>query len=171
VTGPGGTESPAFDPRHDARFQRGYAPGAGAPAPAGPRLVGGPAAPVVSPAIAAADGDPDVEANSFDDLAFDTEVFQDELEPSRWNPFIALLWAIGLLLLGGALTLQWQAVSSMFSNASYSGTGQVPLEMQLQQLSYMASPSLLTSGLIVIAGLLFWHASAWRVRRRAAPTV
>jgi hypothetical protein len=38
--------------------------------------------------------------------------------------------------------------------------------MVAQQLSYSISPSILTTGLIVIAGLLFWHAAAWRARRR-----
>jgi hypothetical protein len=41
--------------------------------------------------------------------------------------------------------------------------------MLIQQLGYSVAPSVLTAGLIIVAGLLFWHAAAWRARRRPAP--
>jgi hypothetical protein len=159
VTGPGGTDAdrPAFDPRHDARFQRGYQPG---DAPDRPRLIGTP------PASTVAEAAEDDTVVDFDTLAFDGEVFQDELESSRWNPFIALLWVLAIVLPAGGMVLQWQAVSGMYRNNSFSGAGEPPVSLVLQQFSYLVAPPLISAGIVILGGLLFWHAAAWRTRRR-----
>jgi hypothetical protein len=187
VTGPGG--APDFDPRHDARFQRGYRPGEGGdpttpavrsraarPAAAAPLSSAGAPAPVGQPAAAdpAATAQPDGfdgldDPDGLDELAFDPDAFQDELEPSRWNPFIALLWVLGPLFVVLAAAGQYWAGSLQYSNYSYSGTDPAPWQMLVPQLAYAISPSILTTGLVIIAGLLFWHAAAWRARRRPAP--
>jgi hypothetical protein len=170
MTGPGGTERPAFDPRHDPRFQRGYRPGDALPdrglpvasvAPSTPAAPVAPAGPTADQAGADTDA-----ADHFDTLLFDGDTFADEPEPSRWNPFIALLWLIGVVLPTGGIALQWQAVNNMFGSSSYDGTGDAPMSVVIQQFSYLVAPSLITAGLFVLAGLLFWHAAAWRARRR-----
>jgi len=160
MTGPGGTDRPVFDPRHDARFQRGYQPGDAPGAPDRPGLIGTPPASTV----AAAAGEDSVV--DFDALAFDGDVFQDELESSRWNPFIVVLWAASILLIAAALTLQWQAATNAFGNYSYTGSGPLPVEMIIQQLSYSIAPAVLIAGFATMSGLMFWHAAAWRTRRR-----
>jgi hypothetical protein len=99
-------------------------------------------------------------------MGLDTDVFPDEPERARWNPFITLLWVIGVVLPAGGVTLQWLAVNNMFGSSSYSGTGDAPMSMVLQQFSYLVAPPVITAGLFILAGLLFWHAAAWRARRR-----
>jgi len=161
MTGQGDTGRPAIDPRHDAIYQRGYQPEERAPAPR-PRLI------VPPPAGIAADaGQPVDDVATFDELAFDDTDFQDEYEPPRRNPYIALLWLLGVLLPTGGLALQWQAVNGMFQNNSWSGNGAPPFSMVIQQFSYVASPPLITAGFLIMAGLLFWHAVAWRAKRSA----
>lgn len=164
---------PVFDPRHDAIYQRGYQPGDAVPAPVtvpGPEPVrAGPIGPPLE--TRSAGNEPDspvaVPLDEFDTLLFDGDDFSDVPVRSRWNPFIAVLWALAALLTGGAGTLQWQAATMTFSNYSYAGSGPLPFGMLIQQVSYSASPSALTAGLLTMAGLLFWHAWAWRVRRQS----
>jgi hypothetical protein len=118
VTGQGETERPVFDPRHDARFQRGYRPGEGAPVLRQPQadVPSLPAAaPTVAPASAAAESEDSADIPDFD--GFDPELFQDELEPSRWNPFIALLWLVVIVFVGGAVALQYQSATYSNSNS------------------------------------------------------
>lgn len=154
MTAQGGTDRPAFDPRHDARFQRGYRPGDALPAAdhADHGAVGVPA-----------DGSEDPDA-----LAFNTDIFPDEPDRPRWNPFIVLLWLIGIALPVGGLALQWQSVNGMFGNNTYSGNGEPPFAFVLQQLGYLNTPSLISTGILIMAGLLLWHASVWRAGRRGS---
>ncbi|WP_104162973.1 hypothetical protein [Cryobacterium sp. N22] len=172
MTEPGGTGRPAFDPRHDARFQRGYQPGDASrpPArpPARPGLIGKPPA---NPAATAAAGADDA-LDDLDTLAFDGDTFQDELEGPRWNPFIVLLWVLGVVFTVAAVTLQAQAATYSFAGYSYNGNGPLPFGMLIQQLSYSIAPSVLTVGVATLSGLLFWHAWVWRNRRRrSAPSL
>ncbi|ANP71164.1 hypothetical protein [Cryobacterium arcticum] len=174
---PGGTDRPAFDPRHDAIYQRGYQAGdspAAQPgaAPAGTSRaaaarIGPPPTGPSSPTAAAFAGTVAAdEIGDLDPLGFDSDGFHDELERPRWNPFIALLWVLGVALAGGGAALLWQTVGNMFRNNSYSGNGEPPVSFILQQFSYLVAPPLISAGLIILAGLLFWHAAAWRARRR-----
>jgi hypothetical protein len=55
---------------------------------------------------------------------------------------------------------------SEFRNNSYSGTGEPPVSFVLQQFSYLVAPPLISAGIVILGGLLFWHAAAWRSRRR-----
>lgn len=167
----GGADRPTFDPRHEARFQRGYQPGdpgqaAPSPADADPRPAAAPL-PARAPADNTGTADAADATGGFDALVFDADTFQDESEPARRNPFITVLWVIGVLFIVGALTLQWQSATNSFANYSYSGTGPVPLSMLIQQMTYLVVPSMLTVGLITVTGLLFWHAVVWRARNRA----
>ncbi|WP_130176956.1 hypothetical protein [Cryobacterium sp. SO1] len=162
MTGSGGGDRPVFDPRHDARFQRGYRPGDAPNVPERPGLI---SPPPTSPVAATVGTDDSLD---FDTLAFDGDVFQDELESSRWNPFIAVLWVLALVLPAGGMALQWQAVSGMYRNNSFSGNGEPPVSFVLQQFSYLVAPPLISAGVVILGGLLFWHAAAWRARRRRA---
>jgi len=157
-----GATPPEFDPRHDAIFQRGYRPGhpAGSSrAPERPELVG---APPTSPAAAPVD---------FDEMlggvpgpAADGDDISEEPEDPAGNPFIALLWVLAVVLPAGGMVLQWQAVSGMFRNNGYSGN-EPPVSLVLQQFSYLVAPPLISAGIVILGGLLFWHAWAWRARR------
>ena len=184
MTDPGGTDRPAFDPRHDARFQRGYRPGdddGAAPVrrsrgAAPPAAVAPPTAVAPAPFVPRAEADPvpggidpqpTDDLDDFDTLVFDADGFEDELEPSRWNPFIALLWLVVVVFVGGAVALQVQAATLSYSNIFYDGNGPVPIEMLIQQLSYSIASPVLIAGLVTLAGLLFWHAWTWRARRVA----
>jgi hypothetical protein len=69
-------------------------------------------------------------------------------------------------LIAAAFTLQWQAATNSFGNYSYTGNGPLPFEMIIQQLSYSIAPSVLIAGFATVSGLMFWHAAAWRSRRR-----
>ena len=179
MTGPGGNSAgevgrPEFDPRHDARFQRGYQAGDAARPPARPLIGAPPANPAARAAAPFEDlvVGPDEALDDLDTLAFDGDAFQDELESSRWNPFIVLLWVVGVVFSVAAVTLQAQAATFSFSGYSYNGTGPLPFGMLIQQLSYSIAPSVLTVGLVTLAGLLFWHAWVWRNRRRrSAPSL
>ena len=158
MSGPGEGGRPAIDPRHDAIYQRGYQPGETSLPPVRRPLIG---APPAAPGVAA----------EIDEVpAFDTDVFQDELPRSGWNPFIAILWVVAVVFIGASTTLQWQAATASYAGYSYSGTGPMPLNMIIQQLSYQILPSVLTSGMFIAAGLLFWHAAAWRARRLTRPS-
>jgi hypothetical protein len=210
MTGSGETGRPAFDPRHDARFQRGYRPGQEHPAPVERPRPNSPAAPTpdVGPASTAAfvrdaaggreaqaDGrspegqyrelppetsDPigpirqdanqeGADLDDLDDLGFDADDFRDEPAPSRWNPFIILLWVIGIAFPVGGVALQWHAVQAMYGGVSFSGDGAPSIDFLLQQFSYLIAPTLITPGIVIVAGLLFWHARAWQARRSPRP--
>lgn len=148
------TTTPAFDPQHDARFQRGYDPGTAA-APGGdadPRAVAAASvvdAPGEGPADFVRDGDGAADLPS---------------TPGR-NPFVIALWVLGPLLLIGGLGLVLQSASS--NSYGYSG-GDIPWSMVLQQLGWALAPSMLSTGLATIMGLLFWHAFSWHRARSAA---
>jgi hypothetical protein len=186
VSVPGGTERPAFDPRHDARFQRGYRPGDGSDDTDGeatpvrrvrasrPATAAAPRAREGVTVVPHAAADPAPEPpgadvddpDDLDELSFDANAFLDEPEPSRWNPFIALLWVLGPAFVLPAIAVQYLSATFSYSSISYNGSGPMPFGMLIQQLGYAVAPSLLTAGLVIIAGLLFWHAAAWRARRR-----
>jgi hypothetical protein len=187
MTAPGDADRPVFDPRHDARFQRGYRPGQDAAAPRPPRNAPFRSAPAVAPPAVdpppagsaprpdgtvrvgePGTGDSAGDVPDLDTLGFDAENFQDEPAPTRWNPFIVLLWVIGVTFPVGGIALQWQAVQGMYGGVSFSGNGEPEIGFLLQQFSYMVAPSLIVAGFVVIAGLLFWHAWAWQARRRRA---
>ena len=144
----GGAEGdrPAFDPRHDAIYQRGYRPGDNRPSNQIP-----------------ADSYPAEPADEADALL--AELLTVEPEPSSRNPFIGVLWVIGVFFIGSSIALQTVAIGGMNAGYSYSGNGPLPLGMIIQQLSYSVIPSVLTAGLLIVAGLLFWHATTWRARR------
>jgi hypothetical protein len=180
VSVPGGTERPAFDPRHDARFQRGYRPGDGSDDEATPARRVRASRPATAAAPRAQEGvtvvphaaadpapePPGADVDDPDELSFDADAFLDEPEPSRWNPFIALLWVLGPAFVLPAIAVQYLSATFSYSSISYNGSGPMPFGMLIQQLGYAVAPSLLTAGLVIIAGLLFWHAVAWRARRR-----
>lgn len=174
-------DRPVFDPRHDAIYQRGYRPGDGRPAPEAvpekrrtaarrpvvpPTTPHAPAAQVAATPPAQVESDPFPAAPAHEVDALLADLLTVEQEPSRGrNPFIGALWIVAVFLVAAALTLQWQAVLGYAAPYSYSGSGPLPMGMIIQQLSYAVTPSVLTAGLLTIAGLLFWHATNWRARR------
>ena len=139
-------DRPAFDPRHDAIYQRGYRPGDNRPSNQAP-----------------ADSYPAEPADEADALL--AEVLTVEPEPSSRNPFIGVLWVLGVFFFAAGVLLQYIAVGRINANYSFSGNGPLPLELVIQQMSYSVSPPLMIAGLLIVAGLLFWHATTWRARR------
>ncbi|MEX1078231.1 MAG: hypothetical protein WED09_03895 [Homoserinimonas sp.] len=79
--------------------------------------------------------------------------------PSGLNPFIILLWVAGP---GLTLSAGWLMYDTFASRM----TGPVATEDQaMLQLIWSTAPSVVTVGLAIIAGLLFWHATGWRRAR------
>jgi hypothetical protein len=164
-------DQPRFDPRHDPRFQRGYQPGDTRPPQRQARSATPAAEETARPLPAALRAEaPAVDSSDEPDALgadlFTADAFQDEYERPRRNPFITALWIVGILFVTGAVALQWQAMTYSFSNYSYSGNGPMPFGMMLQQVAYAIASPMLMVGLIVMAGLLFWHAAGWRASHR-----
>ena len=147
------TDRPGVDPRFDPMFQRGYSGAVEPGAATTPRPTQTPSAePQARPVEArVASSDPVVTTEFAGDPG-------DEPAPSRPNPFIVLLWLLGpVLSVGGAVTT-YQALTESFSGRSQG-------DPVMQQLLWVLAPSAVTVGLAIIAGLLFWHAAAFRRSR------
>lgn len=88
---------------------------------------------------------------------------------SRTNPFLALLWVLGFGLIAGGVGLAWRAMMNQFSsNNNYNGEGEMPFEMVLQQLSWTFAAPMISTGFLVIVGLIFERAIRWQRERHAA---
>ncbi|GAA3879488.1 hypothetical protein GCM10022381_22240 [Leifsonia kafniensis] len=105
-------------------------------------------------------------ADGLGQVANDTnedEMWATDARP-RVNPFLAALWVIGFTLIVGGLWLYWRAISNQ--NNSYNGVGEMPFEMLLQQLSWTLSPTMVSTGFLVLVGLIFERAIRWQRERR-----
>jgi hypothetical protein len=80
----------------------------------------------------------------------------------RHNPFLWTLWLLGVGFAGGGIALLIGPIRMMYSNSFNLEQSNVAV----LQVLYVASPALITVGLGTISGLLFWHAAAWKARRR-----
>lgn len=156
------TENANVDPRFDPIFQRGYNGGAGE------RPVVREQAPEVRPVAAEpAETEPDAPrapAATAGRAVITAEVVGGDPAPARRslvpNPFIVILWLIGVGLTAGGV---WLALR--FFAEQYSGPMNEEM-MVLQQLTWALTPAGVTVGLAIIAGLLFWHAAGWQRSRR-----
>jgi hypothetical protein len=168
---------PAIDPRYDPAFQRGFAGSAHARIRAvdSPREQPRPeprAQPRQSVQRPAAEepGDPFVVpparppvADPLD--AVDAAPGDSPARPSglklRGNPWVAGLWVVGVLLVTAGFLGTWR------SQSIYVGATPVDdmSEIVTMEVLDLLSPPLLLVGLLVLAGVLFLHAIAWRSRR------
>lgn len=171
----------SLDPRYDPMFQRGYQgapPGSAAARP--PRPVHQSARPVPpaadaqrresnpgqvpeSPGLEPLGPAPSASPQSRPVVT--TEIFGEGAGPVRRlripNPFIILLWLIG----PGLIVVGINSTLLAFSERTF-GPITSSEEMALQQLAWTLSPSAVTVGLGIIAGLVFWHAAGWRRARQ-----
>jgi hypothetical protein len=173
---------PAIDPRYDPVYQRGFA-GAAAhtriravetPKPERPIVSSRPEPSrsmayrpttedrvdpfVVPPAMTAT-----VEEPAPDDIA--DQAREEQPAPTglvlRGNPWVATLWVVGVLLVTAGFFGTWR------SQSIYVGATPVDdmNEIVTMEVLDLLSPPLMLVGLLVIAGVLFLHAIAWRTRR------
>ena len=147
-----------FDPKHDARYQRGYEAGAPADADASD-----PSA-IRSPAAASQPADSVGPADVGSVPAPDADEPLDQFEPR--NPFIIALWIIGPALIIGGLILQMRTIFATYFSSGFAGSSsaEVPTEMVMQQLIWTLAPAMIATGLATVVGLLFFHALRWRSR-------
>lgn len=147
---------PRFDPEHDARYQRGYEPGADA------------AAPDLSAFLSPAANNQPADFVGPTDVGSvptpDADEPPDQFEPR--NPFIIALWIIGPALIIGGLILQVRTILGTYFSSGFAGSSsaEVPIDMVMQQVIYTLSPALTATGLATVVGLLFFHALRWRSR-------
>jgi hypothetical protein len=76
---------------------------------------------------------------------------------SAFNPFIAVLWLLTILLIGGGAWVFLNADSMVGPSAG----GGMPTSF----LIFTFAPYMLFAGLAALISLLFWHALQWRRRR------
>ncbi len=155
-----------IDPRYDPVFQRGYEGGTAVPSKRQPAsAVSAPAPSVGLPPPAApvpAVGAPQP-GGAFVGPAVTVEVLGDDPAPGARvrvvNPFIVLLWLFGPALVVGASWVAFQSFTEQ--NPGYISQEQ----MAVRQFFWVMSPAFVTAGLVIIGGLLFWHAAAFRRAR------
>jgi hypothetical protein len=156
-----------FDPRFDPAFQRGFdASGERArrarttPSLTPEEVMYGRSA---GPDFASPPPPPPDEATD-DPAATTVEVPSPELPGVGHNPFVWALWLLGVVLAGGGFVLLLGPTRAMLFS---SNTGNPePSTIALLQTFYVMAPALITVGLSTLSGLLFWHAAAWKARRR-----
>lgn len=76
----------------------------------------------------------------------------------RINPFIVVLWLLAALLIGGSFQLIVLATTEFGPNGSPGG-----LE-QFGYLIFTLAPWGVLASILIVAGLLFWHANQWQKR-------
>lgn len=175
-----------IDPRYDPAFQRGYqgAPVAtsvasasiaqehAAPASASPGPVTSastaPVPHVTAPAPAGdLDGATQTQKQTHPDAeASDNTVppLRDTPPPLRTNPYVYALGIMGVLFVVGGIGIElWASYSSMSASGGYEGT---PVSTMIaQNAAYVVTGPLITVGLAILAGLLFFAGVRWRSRR------
>lgn len=143
---------PAFDPRYDASYQRGFAgkvePAPRQKPPVAPRAETAPETSLAS--IPEDAGQPSIE--------FEDEV--DLPERQQANPYYVGLWIVGVVLSVGGVLFYLSTVLANYSSNASGGSEQVARVVQL--LGYVLSAPLLTVGLGTIGGLLFGKAARFR---------
>ncbi|MDQ4138512.1 MAG: hypothetical protein M3116_06670 [Actinomycetota bacterium] len=174
-------DDPPIDPRYDPVYQRGFA---GA-APARIRAVETPKQerpqPQQRPEAHRAAVRPSSEERIDPFVVPPAESAQDEFLPDpsvpqrreeppaspgvilRGNPWIATLWVVGVLLVTGGF---YGAVRSQLIYVGATPIDDGMNEIVTMEVLDLLSPPLILAGLLVIAGVLFLHAIAWRARRR-----
>lgn len=132
-----------FDPRFDPAFQPGYTGPIASSRPAARQVISDPPQPLATTAASAPS--PVVEDVEYDDP-----------EPRRTNPFLIVLGAIALVLVGGGLYLV-SRLQSLFADTQ---SGSQFDYVTLQVLMY-ASPLIIALGLATGIGVLFVFATRW----------
>jgi hypothetical protein len=159
------SEEQSFDPRFNPAFQRGFDASAErvrranvTPSLSAEDVMYGRSA---RPDFAAPPPPPEEEAE--DQVTPPVEVPSLGFPRGRHNPFVWMLWLLGIVLAGGGMALLLGPTRVML----FSNTGtQDQSTIALLQTFYVIAPVLITVGLGTISGLLFWHAAAWKHRQR-----
>ncbi|TFD62229.1 hypothetical protein E3T39_04335 [Cryobacterium suzukii] len=154
-----------FDPKHDARYQRGYEPGDSADAGSSAMTeLFAPTSRDQPAASVGTDRRDSVALPVFANGAPDDGDQVDQVEPL--NPFIIALWVIGPALTIGGLVLQVRTILESFGNSGFTGSSsaELPIEVVMQQLVWHLAPAMITTGLATTVGLLFFQALRWRSR-------
>jgi hypothetical protein len=145
---------PTFDPRFDPAFQRGYEP-----------EVHAPKAPRTRPKVEPIGDPPAATEPQAPELAAE-EVTPQEQAPLRRgvNPYIVVLWAVGVVFAVAGVVLFVLVIFQSFSSDS-SGTQPDLAVQSFRSFGYLFAAPLLTVGLATIAGVIVF--SAARVSRRS----
>ena len=148
-----------FDPRFDPAFQPGYTGPIATSKPVQKPVIGDPPQPLAapSPAPSAAQGTaPASGATAFFASSRLAEDEYDEPAPRRANPFLIVLGAVALVLVGGGLYL----VSRLRDLFDDTQSGSNFDYVTLQVLMY-AAPMVIALGLATGIGVLFIFATRW----------
>ncbi len=133
-----------FDPRFDPAFQPGYTGPISTAKPAQKTLVGDPPQPLPAQPVAVVAQQP----------AIDDEF--DEPAPRRANPFLIVLAAVAVVLVGGGLYLVSRLRDLFADTQSGSDFDYVTLQVLM-----FASPMIIVLGLATGIGVLFLFATRW----------
>lgn len=156
------SDSPGIDPRYDPAFQRGGAGGTGrAPGAA----AGGSAAPRGPQRSQPSTEQPSTEQPTiFIEVPAESDEEVVVSRPPARNPYLLALWIAGVaLVLAGALFYLRSALAA-YDTTSPEDNGQA--NAVLINLGFVFAPPLVTVGLGIIAGLLFFSASRWKAREK-----
>ena len=142
-----------FDPRFDPAFQRGYEGVADAP-PKASRAT----PPAARPAELASTGErpTTVEPGRADSTRPNETARPDEPPPRRTNPFIIVLLAVSVLLIGGGLYLVVR-MRDLFANTQSS----TDFDFVTLQVLIGAAPIAIGLGVATGIGVLFSYAIKW----------
>ncbi|WP_394770640.1 hypothetical protein [Lacisediminihabitans sp.] len=135
-----------IDPRYNPEFQRGYEPGAG-PSRARVESAPTPSKPMPMP--------DDAPASAIDAKEHAEQLAEAPgLEPRRrsLNPYFAVLWVVGVGLVAGGLLATIRSTIANFGGVETPRDGFV---RTMQVLGNLVGPTLMTVGLLTIAGLVF----------------
>lgn len=161
-------EENGIDSRYDPAFQRGYR-GGGTTESARRRAAADSAGPVTAPTVPVV-GEPtasaatarvvEIEAGTesnanADGSESDVAPLNEILPPLRTNPYVYALGVMGGLFVLGGIGIEVSATLAAFSTRNgYQGT---PISLMIgQNIAYVMTGPLITIGLAIFAGLLFF---------------
>ena len=136
----------SFDPRFDPAFQRGYVPPTQPPAQTRARTQD---EPIGEPPVPGTDSEPSETITAA----------QSPRLPQRVNPYVVVLWVIGVVFAVGGAALLFVSFFLVYSSFA-PGPSQAATLQAIYTFGSVFGVPLITVGLATIAGLIFL--SAWR---------
>lgn len=100
------------------------------------------------------------------DGAVSDEIWATDAQSAR-NPFLVALWVLGFTLIAGGLWAAWRAFVNQ-NRSGYNPEEGIPIEVMLAQLTWLLAPAMVSTGFLVLAGLIFERAFRWQREHRAA---